>query len=209
MTDSILSQMSHSLGRKDEEPNIILAHKLVREKDIESIDLVAGILKTGRGPAQKDAIKILYEIGGDAPDLLVPYTEFFLKKMQSNNNRMVWGALAALAEISKVEEKTIGANLDAILSAADAGSVIAKDKAIEILIQLTNRPTFEQIASNHLISKLKTATINQLPMYAERIHNCLSGEFLAAFKTVVFSRLDENMSDSKRRRLKKVLEKLS
>ena len=80
---------------------------------------------------KKDAIKVLYEIGVSNPTLIIPYTELFLHKMRSNNNRMVWGALTALAEISKIEGKVIASNIDNVLSAADAGSVIAKDKAIE------------------------------------------------------------------------------
>ncbi|WP_125911884.1 hypothetical protein [Kiloniella majae] len=208
MTDTILAQMSHSMERRDEEPNIILAHKLTQEEDIKSIDLVADILEKGSRPAQKDAIKVLYEIGRAAPVLIAPYTELFLQKMQSNNNRIVWGALSALAEISKVEGKIIAANLDAILSAADVGSVIAKDKAIEILMHLTSKPKSVNMAANHLVLRLKTAAVNQLPMYAERIHSCLDDEFLPAFKTAILSRLNENMPDSKRRRLQKVLGKL-
>jgi len=129
--------------------------------------------------------------------------------MRSNNNRMVWGALTALAEISKIEGKVIASNIDNVLSAADAGSVIAKDKVVEILIQLSSNPEFTKIATDHLMSRLKTAATNQLPMYAERIYSSLGEKFYSTFKTVLSSRLSDTMPDSKRRRIKKVLERLS
>ena len=53
MTKNVISRMSHSLGRRDEEPNILLAHELARTEDIDRIQLVAETLKNGSSPAQK------------------------------------------------------------------------------------------------------------------------------------------------------------
>src|SRR6185436_3654934 len=83
-----------------------------------------------------DAIKVLYEIGERRPELLKGRAPAVLAALESRNNRMVWGALSALAAIAKTESKAVAAGLDDILAAADKGSVIAKDMAIKILVGL-------------------------------------------------------------------------
>jgi len=57
MTKNVISRMSHSLGRRDEEPNILLAHELARTEDIDRIQLVAETLKMAATRHKKMQLK--------------------------------------------------------------------------------------------------------------------------------------------------------
>lgn len=208
MTGDIASRLAHARDRRDEEPNVQLAAELAGSKDVDGIARVAEIAITGSRPAQNDAIKVLYEVGARNADLLRPHVRCFLQLMQSRNNRMVWGALTALAQLARVDADPIAANLDAILEAADAGSVIARDQAVQILIALKARPDLARDATAHLLARLKSAAVNQLPMYAERIHAVLEVQDYPEFRQVLTMRLADVMPQSKRRRIETIIRKL-
>jgi hypothetical protein len=201
-------RLASASGRRDEAPNIALAEELYRDHSPAGIAFVADILETGNREKQSDAIKVLYDIGARDPHLIVPHTQCFLKHIRSRNNRLVWGALTALAEICEIEPGSIGANLDAILAAADSGSVIAKDQAIQILITLKSDPDYAQTATGHLFERLQSAALNQLPMYAERVSAALQPADRQRFLSILIDRISDDMPESKRKRLQKVIVKV-
>lgn len=208
MKGPLAERLAHAVGRRDEEPNIQLAAELAESKDANGIAQVANLVRAGSIAQQNDAIKVLYEIGAREASLLRPHTQLFLEKIHSANNRMVWGALTALAEICRIDPEAIAANLDSILAAADAGSVIAKDQAIQILLGLLVRPQFAEIARAHLLERLETAAVNQLPMYAERMAFIWNPDDYPGLAETLARRLTDDMSTSKRRRIEKVIKKL-
>lgn len=208
VTGDIASRLSHASGRRDEGPNVQLAEALAGSKDVDGIARVADIAITGSRQAQQDAIKVLCEVGVRDADLLRPHLQCFLQLIESRNNRMVWGALTALAQLARVDAIPIAANLDAILAAADAGSVIARDQAGQILIALKARPDLAGTATAHLLARLKSAAVNQLPMYAERIHAVLEAQDYPDFRAVLMIRHADHMPESKRRRLETIIRKL-
>ena len=208
MTAGVAARLAHALGRKDEEPNLALADALVREADTHGIAALADIVRGGSRAARHDAIKVLYEIGARQPGLLRPHAPLFLAQMSSADNRMIWGALTALAALSQSNPELVAPHLDAILSAADAGSVIARDQAVLILIALARRPGLRQAAIGHLFNRLRSVAVNQLPMAAERIAAALDCTEHAEFRQILTRRLSEDLPASKRRRLEKVMAKL-
>lgn len=208
VTGDIASRLSHARGRRDEEPNVQLAVELAGSKDVDGIARVADIAITGSRQAQQDAIKVLYEIGARDAELLRPHAQCILQLIDSRNNRMVWGALTAFAQLARVDATAIANNLDAILAAADAGSVIARDQAVQILIELKARPDLAGTATAHLLARLKSAAVNQLPMYAERIHAALEAQDYPDFREVLTIRLADDMPMSKRRRIEKIVKKM-
>lgn len=208
MTGDIASRLAHARGRRDEEPNVQLAEELAASGDVEGIARIAEIAITGSRPAQNDAIKVLYEVGARNADLLRPHLRGFLQLMQSRNNRMVWGALTALAHLARVDADPIADNLDAILEAADAGSVIARDQAVQILIALKAKPSLASGATAHMLARLRSAAVNQLPMHAEQIHAVLEAQDYPKFREVLTMRLADAMPQSKRRRIETIIRKL-
>lgn len=208
MKGSLAERLAHAVGRRDEEPNTQLAAELAESKDANDIAQVADLARAGSTAEQNDAIKVLYEIGARDASLLRSHTQLFLDEMHSANNRMAWGALTALAEICRIDPHAIAANLDSILAAADAGSVIAKDQAIQILLGLLVRPQFAEIARAQLLKRLETAAVNQLPMYAERMASIWHPDDYPGLAEALSRRLTDDMSPSKRRRIEKVIKKL-
>lgn len=208
MSDTIKSRLASALGRRDEAPNVALAEEICENRDHEAVRRLVGIVDTGVKPAQNDGIKVLCEIGTRDPSLLSPYGAHLLRWIQSGNNRLVWGAMTALAALAKVDPDLAGRNLKAILDAADKGSVIAKDQAIQILATLVESPGYADEAAGVLLDRLQFAAVNQLPMYAERAASVLRKEDIDQFQTVIMVRLQEDLPQSKRNGLMKALAKL-
>lgn len=204
---SVLNRLAGALGRNDERPNVELAEALVTRPDPAAVkELVAAI---GRPPQSvaNDAIKVLYEIGERAPKLIKGNVPAFVAALQSHNNRMVWGALSAIAAVAGSEPKAVSANLDAILAAADKGSVIAKDMAMKTLAALASAG-FADRAVPVLIERLVTAAPNQLPMYCEIAAPVIDTAHRDAFRAVLTTRLRSIPQPAKRARVEKVLKKL-
>ncbi len=209
VTTSVESRLASTLGQRDEQPNIQLADDLARSGNREGVQELVEILANGKGPAKSDAIKVLYEVGQRDPSLIVDHTDPLLGLLEARNNRLVWGALTALACICQIAPDRIFAHLEAILAAADKGSVIAKDQAFAVLVNLVGREGYADQMIPITLSRLESAAINQLPMYAEQAARALPAESRTAFRTVLESRLNDEMPPSKRRRVEKVLRRLA
>ncbi len=150
---------------------------------------------------------MLYEIGARKPELVAGHADAFLALLRSRNNRNVWGALQALDTVAATVPGLLAANLDAILAAADKGSVIAEDKTMAILATLA--------ASGHgkrtvpaLLSRLRDAAPNQFPMYAEIAAPAIPPADRAAFRDILETRLAKIPQPAKRKRVEKVLKTL-
>ncbi len=188
-------------------PNIALAEMLCQDQNHAAIAVVVEILQSGSKPHQQDAIKVIYEVGSRCPDLIEPYTDVFFNTLSNKNNRIVWGTLMALAQTCKMSPERVADRLDVILEAADNGSVIAKDQAIEILICLRSLPHYSQKATEELFNRLAVAAINQLPKYAEMTIADLKPDEASQFLSILEARQGDDMPESKRKRLLKAMTK--
>lgn len=209
VTNSIESRLASTLGRRDEQPNIELAEDLAQSGNRNGVQELVDILTNGKGPAKSDAIKVLYEVGERDPSLIVDHTDALLGLLEARNNRLVWGALTALACICRIAPDRIFAQLELILAAADKASVIAKDQAFAILVNLVAREGYADQVIPITLSRLQSAATNQLPMYAEQAARTMPAESRGALRTVLESRLNDEMPASKRKRIEKVLRRLA
>ena len=203
---SILDKLACALERNDERPNVELAQALVARPDVKAIALLADALSTGTVAIQNDAIKVLYEIGERAPELVAPHADAFLALLASKNNRNVWGAMSAIDTIAGVKSKDIAAHLKAILAAADKGLVIAKDKAMSILSKLA--AAGEPKAMPALLDRLADAAPNQFPMYAEIAASAVTPAHKARLVNIIETRLKTIDAPAKKARVQKVLRTL-
>src|SRR5262245_62012192 len=133
---SALGKLATALGRNDERPNVELAEEIARKNNKAAVKELVGALTTGTTAVQNDALKALYETAALKPELVAPHIDAFLALLANRNNRNVWGALQAIETLTPARPKEVAAVLPAILAAADKGSVIAKDKAVGILVGL-------------------------------------------------------------------------
>lgn len=202
---SVLGRLAGALGRTDERPNVELAEALVAKPDKRTIAELAEALSAGTTAQQNDAIKVLYEIGERAPELVAPHAAAFLALLKSRNNRNVWGAMSAIDTIAGVRVSEVAAHLKDILAPADTGSVIAKDKAMSILAKLALAGAPKAMPA--LLERLETAAVNQFPMYAELALPAVKGAERAKFARILEARLPD-LPPAKAARVHKVLKKL-
>jgi hypothetical protein len=204
----MIEKLATSLGRRDEVPNVELAKQIVTANDQSGVGQLVKLLHHKDKAIQSDSIKVLYEIGAIQPSLIQPHLKTFVSLLRSKNNRMVWGSMAAIDAISKVDPRGVHVHLSEIMDAADKGSVITKDGAVNIIIRLSSEDEFSAQTIPLLKEYLSHAAINQLPMYAERATYVMSNNSPAKFAGILFDRMAEEMKDSKRKRIQKVLIKL-
>ncbi len=205
---NIESQLSSSLGRRDEGPNTALAVEIASKGDRGGVQELLRLVQEGKKPVQSDAIKVLYEIAEREPVLLADDHIVFVGLLKSRHQRLVWGAMAALDAITPFVPKEIYGSLDEILFAAEGDSVIARDHAVNILIHLATLAPFRVKSFAHLLDQIQRCPVNQVPMYGERALRIDRAEQRGSLREVLESRLSDLSKDSQRRRLEKVLQKL-
>lgn len=204
---SIINKLSSSLNRRDELPNIKLAIEIANKNDKNAVkELIENLQNKS---LQNDCIKVIYEIGERKPALIAGYVKEILALVEHKNNRLQWGAMTALHAITLENPKAIYAGLSKIIAAADRGSVITKDYAVNILITFCSIKNYSSNAFSLLIEQLKGSPVNQLPMYAEKAMPVINDNNKLIFIKPLVSRLDDIEKDTKRKRVEKVIRKLS
>ena len=130
---SVLDRIAYFQNRRDEAPNQALAKELAEKKDKAGIREIAKNLWNDNPEIQSDCVKVLYEVGALEPRLIAAYSADFLKLLSSQQNRLVWGGMTALAAIAPVSAGKLFARWEDIRQATEAGSVITTDNGIKAL----------------------------------------------------------------------------
>lgn len=206
---NVIENLACSLGRRDEEPNIELANKIVTAKDKDAVKRLVELLANKKKDIQNNSIKVIYEIGALQPDLIKDYLSDFLQILKSKNNRLVWGAMTAIDSIASAVPEKIYAALPEIIDAGEKGSVIAKDHVVGILIKLTEHKQLSDDVMPLLTEQLVKAADNQFAMYAERMVPVIEGKDKKQFIGILEERIDELPKDSQKKRVEKILKKLN
>jgi hypothetical protein len=205
---SVRDTLASALDRNDERPNVELAADIAARGDKAAVEELVGALTSGAVAVQNDAIKVLYEIGALKPALVAPHAGAFVALLGSKNNRNVWGALQAIETVAPERPSEVRAALDAVLAAADKGSVIAKDKAVGILTRLAAAGHAAKVLPVAL-ERLRDAAPNQFPMYAELIGGVVDAANKPKLIAIIEQRLRKVDSEAKRKRIEKLLRKLT
>jgi hypothetical protein len=206
---TVIDKLASSLNRRDEAPNVKLAQDIVKKDDKSAIADLVGNLANKDKEIQSDCIKVLYEIGERKPTLIAQFAEEFGSLLDSKNNRLAWGAMTALDCIALETPETVHRMLPKIAEAAKKGSVISRDHAVSILTKLASLEEYADDAMPLLVEQLKHSPSNQLPMYAEKAIPIIGEKNKGLFLRTLRSRLGEIQKESKRRRIEKVIARLS
>ena len=206
---SIINKLASSLNRRDEVPNQELAKQIVAKGDKKAIQELIDNLGNKSKDIQNDCIKVLYEIGERKPSLIADHAKKFIELLENKNNRLQWGAMTAINTITLENPNAIYSNLPKIIAAANKGSVITKDYAVNILINLCSIKQYANSSFSLLIEQLLSSPTNQLPMYAEKAMPVINEKNKTLFIKTLTSRLDDIEKDTKRKRLEKVIKKFS
>lgn len=205
----IKDRLASVLGRRDEEPNILLAQEIAQNNDKNAIEELFQLIQGKQKDLQNDSIKVLYEIGEISPQMISPYCNDFMDALISKNNRLQWGAMTALKTISLLEADHIANNIMTLENAVEQGSVITRDNYVAILTNLISLPPYQELAFNAIIKQLSQCPTNQLAMYAELVSTKIKSPYSKKFTETLSGRLEEIEKDSKRKRVEKVIKKIT
>jgi hypothetical protein len=204
-----LDKLATALNRRDEVPNQELAKDIVRTNDRRAVKELVENLANKDKNIQSDCIKVLYEIGEREPALIAPYCREFGKLLDSKNNRLVWGAMTALDSITAQEPGRVYGLLAKVLGVAGSGSVITRDHAVGILVKLGTLKQYADECMPLLVEQLLACPNNQFPMYAEMSLALVNDKNKAALQKVMTRRLDGLEKESQKKRVSKVLKRLT
>jgi len=205
---SVLNRLASSLGHRDEVPNQELAHELVARKDQAGIREIAENLWNKDRNIQADCIKVLYEVGTLEPKLIADYAEDFVRLLRSKNNRLVWGAMTALAEVAKANPGAVFQHLNEIKKAKETGSVITVDHAISTLAHTASaNEEYNKVIFPYLLTHLSGCRPKEVPQHAEKTLPAANPSNKVDFIKVLEKRL-EDLSGSGLARVKKVIKQV-
>ncbi|MCL1830127.1 MAG: hypothetical protein FWG21_01715 [Oscillospiraceae bacterium] len=194
-----------ALGRNDEQPNIEVAVRLCEEMNHDCIKEIVDGLSSLQSDIASDCIKILYEVGARKPELLVLYVDSFIEALSSKNNRMVWGAMKALATITDLDPEGIFSRFDEIYDAFLTGSVITVDNAVTVFAKLCSMDEkYKKRVEPLLLKHLSESRIKNMPQHIERMVVCLNKVNIKRVEEIFESRKDE-LSASQIKRIQKTL----
>lgn len=208
MKESIIDLLAHSLGRRDETPNIALAQQIADQEDKIAIKELVALTDHKRMAIKYDAIKVLYEVGVCKPQLITGYNDQFLALLNHKDNRIQWGAMTALSIISGFEPELLADHIVPIVDAMDSGSVITRDHGIYILCHLAKVKRHHTDCMELLLEQIQKSPVNQMPMYAEKTAEVITPEYVDRLIEIVKSREDVLSIESKRKRIDKLIKKL-
>ena len=206
---SVLDKLACALDRRDEVPNQELAQEIVRTKNRAAVKELVANLSNKNKAIPSDCIKVLYEVGMQAPKLIATYYAEFGDLLESKHNRLVWGAMIALDTIAGEEPVGVFELLPKILACSDAGTVITRDHAVGVLIKLSGEPKYAKKCLPLLIEQMKSCPDNQFPMYVERAAGLFDERNKKPFVDVMMRRLDHLPKESQKKRVMKVLKRLA
>ena len=204
---SVLNRIAYLQGRRDEVPNQELARELVEQVDREGIAEIARNLSNRTRDIQNDCIKVLYEIGYLAPELITGYTADFLKLLKSPSNRMVWGSMLALSTVAALRADEIFLHIKEVVRAMDKGSVITCDNGVKVLAAVAAaNDVYRQEIFPYLLQHLDSCRPKDVPSHAEKSLTAVHIENKKIFIAVLQKRM-EDLQGTQIKRVEKVIQK--
>jgi hypothetical protein len=202
---SVLNKIAFFQNRRDEIPNQAVARILAQTRSQADIREIAENLWNEEPNLQSDCLKVLYELGYLAPELIAEYVEDFLRLLKHRNNRMVWGGMIALSTVADLKAAEIFPHVDEIIQVMNKGSVITMDNGIKTLALVASQnDEYQQVIFPTLLDHLKTCRPKEVPQHAEKSLSAVTAGDKSDFIRVLEKRLEE-MTASQATRVKKII----
>jgi hypothetical protein len=202
---SALNKIAFYQNRRDDVPNQELAQELAETRSQADIREVAEGLWNREPNIQSDCLKVLYELGYLAPELVAEYAGDFLKLLKHRSNRMVWGGMIALSAVADLKAAEIFPHVDEIIQTMRKGSVITMDNGIKTLaLVASQKEEYRKAIFPYLLDHLKTCRPKEVPQHAEKSLPAVTADNAAGFIRVLEKRC-EDMTASQAVRLKKTI----
>ena len=196
-------------NRRDEVPNQELASALASKEDRTGIKEIAENLTNKNSNIRSDSLKVLYEIGYLQPDLIADYVPEFLILLSSKENRMVWGAMIALACIADLKPNEIFIQIDLVILTTRKGTVITQVWGIRTLSRVAaSNPQYKSRIMPFLLEELRICLPRDIPTHLESMLPAITTSEKSEIIEITDSRFPE-MTPAQQTRLKKVLKQIS
>jgi len=202
---SVLNKIAFYQNRRDEIPNQEAAQALAQTRSRADIREIAEALWDKEPNVQSDCLKVLYELGYLAPELIAEYVDEFLKLLKHSNNRMVWGGMIALSTVADLKAAEIFPHIGEIVQVMEKGSVITMDNGIKVLaLVASQKDDYRKAIFPILLDHLKTCRPKEVPQHAEKSLPAVTAGNKSDFIQVLKERL-EDMTASQAARLKRII----
>jgi hypothetical protein len=200
-----LERIAFYQGRRDEVPNQELARALAESRDREGIAEIAANLSNKNPNIQSDCLKVLYEIGYLAPDLIADYVCDFLRLLSHKNNRMVWGGMIAVATVAELRPQEVWARIDDVIATIDRGSVITHLWGVRAVAKVAAADDeYRRTLTPVLLRYLATCIPRDVPTHGESMLCAIDDSNRAQFLAAIEARQGE-LTPSQMTRLRRVI----
>ena len=168
---SVLQQIAYFQDRRDDVPNQQLAQALAAQQYAGGIREIAQNLWHENPAVQSDCLKVLYEIGYLNPALITDYVGENGTAVSCNSeNRLVWGAMIALATIAALKADVIAEHFEDLVQVMAQGSVITRDNGMKALAAAAaSHPDHNSLIFPFLLQQLATCRPKEVGQYAEAV----------------------------------------
>jgi hypothetical protein len=154
---------------------------------------------------RSDCVKTLYEVGYLQPELIADYADEVLRLLRDRNNRMIWGAMLALATIAPLRADELYLHRQRIQDAMAEGSVITVDNGVKILAAVAAaNETYRAELLPYLLHHLQTCRPKDVPQHSEAIVQAVGAAQADAFVAVLERRM-AGMTAAQAGRLRRVI----
>jgi hypothetical protein len=205
---SAIEKIAFSQNRRDEVPNQELASALASNEDRAGIKEIAENLTNKNSNIRSDCLKVLYEIGYLQPDLIADYVPEFLILLSSKENRMVWGAMIALACIADLKPDEIFMQIDLVLLTTRKGTVISQLWGIRTLSRVAaSNPQYKSRIMPFLLEELQICLPRDIPTHLQSMLPAINSSEKNEIIEIAESRFSE-MTPAQQTRLKKILKQI-
>jgi hypothetical protein len=205
---SAIEKIAFSQNRRDEVPNQELASALASNEDRAGIKEIAENLTNKNSNIRSDCLKVLYEIGYLQPDLIADYIPEFLILLSSKANRMVWGAMIALACIADLKPDEIFMQIDLVILTTRKGTVITQVWGIRTLSRVAaSNPQYKSRIMPFLFEELQICLPRDFLTHLQSMLPAINSSEKSEIMEIADSRFSE-MTPAQQTRLKKILKQI-
>jgi hypothetical protein len=192
---SAIQKIAYYQGCRDEVPNQMLARELAQKRDLDGIREIADHLHDQEKNIRSDCLKVLYEIGYIEPSLIADYWLDFTALLPSKDNRMVWGAMIALAQIVDLRSHEIGKHMDEIIQVTGIGTVITKVWGIRVLAGIAaDSKLSKPKVMPFMFNELRSCIPRDVPTHAASMLKAIGKDEREEFLSILEARQEEMTS---------------
>jgi hypothetical protein len=193
---------------RDQARSLAVADRLAKDADPEQIAELVTLLAGKEKGVSRAAAHLAGEVADRRPDHFLPHVSDLIDVAHTASGPAAWETLHVLAAVASHDPSALAPYLDQIEASLTTTSVIARDNTVRILTRLATLERSRPAAMNALLQCLRTAPVNQLPMYAELVSEVVRPEAAGDVRGILTDRLAAIPHPAKIRRIEAVLRKL-